>query len=103
MFDETNPADDPWYGFGDLWNSAGWHDSEDEALSAAAEEAEEVVSRIVIRRENSSPTCPDNYDLIRTFEPVPEGWFVKEIVDCLDDGYKVIDNHISWCQVNGIG
>lgn len=102
-FDETNSADDPFYGFGGDWNSAGYFASEDEAFAAAVEEAEAVVSRIIIRRKNSSPANPENYRLIRTTEPVPADWFVKEIVDCLDDGYKIIDNQVRWCEANGIG
>lgn len=102
-FDPANSADDPCYGYGFDWSSTGYFNTPDEALRAAEQAAEEEVSRVVIRREASSPADPDNYALIRTFELIPDGWFAKEIVDSLDMGYKFIDNQTRWCIANGIG
>lgn len=101
-FDPSNPADDPFFGFGFDWTSAGFFNSSDEADRAAEQAVIEEVNRVVIRLENSSPADPDNYRLIRTTEPVPDGWFAKEIVGCIDDGYGFIDNQVRWCITNGI-
>ena len=101
-FDELNDADDPWYGFGDLWNGTGpwdtWADAE-----AAANAGADTLRRLVIRKAGTSPAEYENYAVIWDGDPIPDGWFLKAEVSDSAEADQLIGRQVSWCRINGIG
>lgn len=101
-YDPDNDADDPRYGFGDLWNGSGPWDTYAEA-EAAANDGAATLRRLVIRKAGTSPAETENYAIIRCGDPVPEGWFIKAEFDTAAEADRFIGDSVAWCRWNGIG